>query len=94
MRTGFPIAILVSLIASSASAADVWPQFRGPTGQGDALEERLPLEWSETKGIKWKTPLSWTGLVIARRRWRTDLAYRRRGEGQGRGEADGVAEVL
>jgi outer membrane protein assembly factor BamB len=60
--------VLVFVSAGAASAADVWPQFRGPTGQGEALEERLPLEWSESEGIKWKTPLpgrGWSSPVIA-----------------------------
>jgi outer membrane protein assembly factor BamB len=60
--------VSVFVSASVASAADVWPQFRGPTGQGEALEERLPLEWSESEGIKWKTPLpgrGWSSPVIA-----------------------------
>jgi outer membrane protein assembly factor BamB len=45
-----------------------WPQFRGPTGQGHATERGLPLEWSETKNIVWKSPvpgLGWSSPVIA-----------------------------
>jgi outer membrane protein assembly factor BamB len=61
---------LIALVLGSelAAAADVWPQFRGPTGQGEALQERLPLEWSEAEGIKWKTPIAgrgWSSPVIA-----------------------------
>jgi outer membrane protein assembly factor BamB len=67
LRTAVAITIFASLTGSFASAADVWPQFRGPTGQGDALQEQLPLEWSETKGIEWKTPLpgrGWSSPVV------------------------------
>ncbi len=38
-----------------------WPQFRGPDGQGHSSEQGLPLEWSETRNILWKTPLQGRG---------------------------------
>jgi outer membrane protein assembly factor BamB len=49
------------------AAADEWPQFRGPDGQGHASQRGLPLEWSETKNVVWKTPiegLGWSSPVI------------------------------
>jgi outer membrane protein assembly factor BamB len=64
-------AIVVSalLFARIASAQDgVWPQFRGPDGQGHSLERGLPLEWSETRNIAWKTAipgLGWSSPVVA-----------------------------
>ncbi len=36
---------------------DVWPQWRGPDGQGLASVSGLPLQWSETENILWKTPI-------------------------------------
>ena len=33
------------------------PQFRGPGGQGATSEENLPLVWSDTENIAWKTEL-------------------------------------
>ena len=44
-----------------------WPQFRGPGGEGHTQARGLPLEWSETKNIVWKTPiagLGWSSPVI------------------------------
>ncbi|MFN0119880.1 MAG: PQQ-binding-like beta-propeller repeat protein [Blastocatellia bacterium] len=44
-----------------------WPEFRGPTGQGHATERGLPLRWSETQNIRWKTPIpgkGWSSPVI------------------------------
>ncbi|HEX3997066.1 MAG TPA: PQQ-binding-like beta-propeller repeat protein [Pirellulales bacterium] len=38
-----------------------WPQFRGPTGQGISNAKDLPLEWSESQNIVWKTPLAGKG---------------------------------
>jgi outer membrane protein assembly factor BamB len=49
-------------------AAQDWPQFRGPTGQGHSAEQGLPLEWSESKNIAWKTRipgLGWSSPVVA-----------------------------
>jgi outer membrane protein assembly factor BamB len=38
-----------------------WPQFRGPGGQGHSREKGLPIEWSETDNVKWKTALPGRG---------------------------------
>jgi outer membrane protein assembly factor BamB len=38
-------------------AEDNWPDFRGPHGDGISNATGLPLEWSETKNIKWKTAI-------------------------------------
>jgi outer membrane protein assembly factor BamB len=72
--------VLVLLLIAGASAllqAEDWPQFRGPTGQGHATERGLPLEWSETKNIIWKTPvpgLGWSSPVVANGRvWLTTV---------------------
>lgn len=37
-----------------------WPSFRGANGQG-ASESKLPLEWSSSSNIAWKTPLPGSG---------------------------------
>lgn len=53
--------------ARLAHAAD-WPQFRGGDGQGHSPETGLPLEWSETENIAWKTPLAglgWSSPAVA-----------------------------
>jgi hypothetical protein len=45
-----------------------WPQFRGPTGNGISTATSLPLTWSETNNIKWKTPIhgkAWSSPLIA-----------------------------
>jgi len=52
-----------------ATAADAdWPQWRGPDGQGHAAAARdLPVTWSETEHVAWKTPLGgrgWSSPVI------------------------------
>ncbi len=65
---------LISLIVASAILAvnptigeEVsWPQFRGPNGQGHAPDV-APLEWSESSGVRWKTPIpgrGWSSPVV------------------------------
>lgn len=52
---------------AAAAAATPWPQFRGPTGDGVSQEAGLPLTWSETEGVVWKTPVAgkaWASPVI------------------------------
>lgn len=69
IATTFAVALVGSALVSSSPAAEAeWPQFRGPDGQGHAQATNLPLEWSETKNIAWKTPLpgrGWSSPVIA-----------------------------
>jgi outer membrane protein assembly factor BamB len=58
--------ILVALCARVG--AQDWPEFRGPTGQGHSPERDLPLEWSESRNILWKTPVvgrGWSSPVVA-----------------------------
>ena len=58
----------VLLTASQALAAEDWPQFRGPTGQGVSAETGLPLEWSESQNVRWKTAvpgIGWSSPVVA-----------------------------
>jgi len=45
----------------SALAEDVWPQFRGPGGQGHAHAAKLPTEWSESHNVAWKTAIPGSG---------------------------------
>jgi outer membrane protein assembly factor BamB len=75
------LAILVALAGSPASAQD-WPAFRGPDGQGHSTESPLPLEWSETRNISWKTPLpglGWSSPVVAGGRVWITTAVEQRG---------------
>ncbi len=38
-----------------------WMQFRGPKGQGKALNSSLPLNWSNASGLVWKVRQPWSG---------------------------------
>jgi outer membrane protein assembly factor BamB len=56
-----------ALAASAVYAQENWPQFRGPDGDGQARSTGLPLTWSETENVRWKTPIhgkAWSSPVI------------------------------
>ncbi len=58
--------VLVVFFLSSVMAED-WPAFRGPTGQGRTTETNLPLTFSETENVTWKTMIpgkGWSSPVI------------------------------
>jgi outer membrane protein assembly factor BamB len=64
--------------SSSAQAATTtseryWPQWRGPLGTGEAPHAKPPVEWNQTKNVRWKvplpglgksTPVVWNDLVL------------------------------
>ena len=57
---------LLPLTAGALMAADTnWPQWRGPSQHGSAPTARnLPVQWSETEGLRWKTKMpSWSAAT-------------------------------
>src|SRR5262245_55670883 len=52
---------LVCGVGVSISAAD-WPQWRGPHGTGATDERNLPVRWSATENVRWKTDLGGVGV--------------------------------
>ena len=67
-RTLSRLAISALLLALGGPAARAdWPEFRGPQGDGqvsapgDTKALGLPLHWSETNNIKWKTAIPFRG---------------------------------
>ncbi len=57
---------LVSLLSLSQATALMkgsnWAGWRGPEGQGISDEKNLPVEWSESKNVRWKTPIPGRGF--------------------------------
>jgi len=47
------ISTILAWNLSPAYGSD-WMQFRGPKGQGKALNASLPLKWSDASGVVWK----------------------------------------
>jgi outer membrane protein assembly factor BamB len=61
---GFLAIILTLRLAVAADDAEAlrnWPQWRGPLANGVAPEADPPLEWSETKNVKWKVKIPGEG---------------------------------
>jgi outer membrane protein assembly factor BamB len=63
-----PLILIASLSLSVAAlAADNWPMFRGPNNDGHSDAIGLPLTWSETENVVWKTPIhdkGWSSPVV------------------------------
>lgn len=67
MRAGLLLVLSIATAVATATADEVWPQFRGPNGQGISDAKGLPVEWSETKNVRWKTPIhgrAWSSPVV------------------------------
>lgn len=60
--------VLCLSFCSQAIAGENWPDFRGPAMDGHSDAKELPLEWDETKNIRWKT-------AIAGRGWSTPVIW-------------------
>ena len=79
-RFALQLIALLSLYPCATQASD-WPEFRGPYSNGhtsaseDAPPAGLPLRWSETENVVWKTPipdLGWsTPVVLGGQVWLT-----------------------
>ncbi len=61
----------IVVLALTATAlfvqAENWPCFRGPTRQGVSSEQALPLTWSPTNHIAWKTAIpgeGWSSPIV------------------------------
>jgi hypothetical protein len=60
---------LIALVGfcASAPAAESWPQWRGMDGLGHAAATDLPMNWSESDNITWKTKVpgrGWSSPVV------------------------------
>lgn len=44
-------------MAQTMAAAEDWPRFRGPDGNGISPAVGLPLRWSETQNVRWKVAI-------------------------------------
>lgn len=55
------------LAAACVSAGEIWPEFRGPTGDGHSDCTGLPVTWSESENVAWKAAIpgrGWSSPVI------------------------------
>ena len=64
MKARFLLTPALALAFSTVLFAEgpgYWPQWRGPSGQGYVTDSKVPLEWSESKNLLWKTELPGAG---------------------------------
>ena len=47
---------------SGAPGENNWPQWRGPGSQGVSQEQNVPVEWSDTRNVLWKTSIPGQGF--------------------------------
>jgi outer membrane protein assembly factor BamB len=65
--TTHPWLVLVPILLAGAELQGQWPQFRGPEGIGVAGSANLPVTWSESTNIGWKTPIhgrGWSSPIV------------------------------
>ena len=58
---GLAVLALLSIPLAAADRAANWPQWRGPLLTGVAPSGNPPVEWSESKNVRWKAPIPGTG---------------------------------
>src|SRR3954466_1604477 len=81
------------------SAAENWPQWRGPAATGVAPAANPPTTWSETSHVKWKvripgdgtsTPLVWGDKVFVQ----TAMAMAKPAQPSGSGSASASSDSI
>jgi outer membrane protein assembly factor BamB len=64
LAAGLGTALLASTLAAQAPAAErFWPQWRGSEATGVSRHATPPIEWSETKNIRWKIEIPGRGMA-------------------------------
>lgn len=66
-KHAFTVTTLSMILFAALQTLADWKEFRGPTGQGHSQASDLPVKWSETENIVWKTEvpgLAWSSPVI------------------------------
>lgn len=61
------LTVLVCWLTQTALGSDAWPKFRGPDENGIAGATKLPIDWSATENIAWRSELpgqGWSSPVI------------------------------
>jgi outer membrane protein assembly factor BamB len=68
MRLRLLLGAMLSLIVSGVAGAGEWPQFRGGTALSQAPQATVPVEWSNTNHLAWRTPIpgaGWSQPIVA-----------------------------
>jgi len=61
------LVLFLAVLCAGWAHAENWPRFRGPTGQGLSSKNDLPLHWSPTSNVVWKTAIpgiGWSSPIV------------------------------
>jgi len=61
LTRGLLLLLILTCLGGFGNAQTNWPQWRGTGGSGISTETGVPLEWSESKNIAWKTAIPGRG---------------------------------
>ena len=102
--------IATVLWLSTTARAENWGHWRGPTGNGNAMNAKPPIEWSNSKNIQWKvdipgrgssSPVIWENKVYITTAVPTDTGGKQESKSQsspprggGPGQERGPAQIL
>lgn len=64
----FVVCFALAVTLCDLARAENWTRFRGPNGQGVSSEKNLPLKWSATDNVVWKTSIPGNG-------WSSPIVY-------------------
>jgi outer membrane protein assembly factor BamB len=67
LMRGFLAGLILALMGTATSAGEIWPNFHGPTNNNHSDATDLPISWSESENIVWKTPIhdsGWSSPVV------------------------------
>ncbi len=59
----FSITVAWTTPAPAQTAVGFWPEWRGPSATGVSADANPPLEWSETKNVRWKIAIPGRGAA-------------------------------
>ncbi len=57
VQTLLCVALVVGIIAGRTQAADNWPNWRGPDGNGVAPSGDYPISWGPEENLRWSVPM-------------------------------------
>ncbi len=61
------LSLTLALCVCRSSTAENWTRFRGDNGQGVSTETNLPVSWSKTQNVRWKTAIpgeGWSSPIV------------------------------
>ncbi len=67
LRSVHTRALIACLLLTTCAAAENWPRFRGPNGQGVSTESDLPIHWDTTEHVAWNREIpgrGWSSPIV------------------------------